>query len=412
MKRGTLPRTARDALALRRKDALLFGAVVSFADLTGIWRHPIRSRGDLERMRFLDKAYWIYKAGRPTKCALRGSGIEEYFATRKDDRAVLPEGFRTDAEISISAVGDLMSHPFLARSGDRLYADVEDLVFGADIATANLECVVSPADERELVISADTAPSLYYDDASFAVATTSPRGRRFALLSAASNHTLDFGGDGVDGTIRVIEREGMAYAGVTPREGDPFTPTIIARNGVRVGVVAYTFGFNGKPAPRDRPWIVHRLALNDRVVDNDFSQLERQIARAREERIDFLVAQLHWGFEHEFYPMPDQIELAHHLAELGVDAIIGHHSHILQPMELYRPKRAPERVVPIFYSLGNLITPFALPESCRSGVARITLAKGARAGRPGNETHVRNADIVPVVQVVDEHTRQIRLRRD
>jgi poly-gamma-glutamate synthesis protein (capsule biosynthesis protein) len=62
--------------------------------------------------------------------------------------------------------------------------------------------------------------------------------------------------------------------------------------------------------------------------------------------VDFIVVQLHWGMEFEMYPRPEQLEVAHHIAELGADAIIGHHPHVLQPVEVYHGK-------PILYSLGN-----------------------------------------------------------
>lgn len=106
-----------------------------------------------------------------------------------------------------------------------------------------------------------------------------------------------------------------------------------------------------------------------RVEAADLDQLTRQIEHARGAGVDFLVGSPPLGLEHELYPIPEQLELAHHLAELGVDAVLGHHPHVLQPMELYRTRRDPRRLVPIYYSLGNLINPFTAPDSCRSGVA-------------------------------------------
>lgn len=55
---------------------------------------------------------------------------------------------------------------------------------------------------------------------------------------------------------------------------------------------------------------------------------------------------MHWGFEFNKYPMPYDISLAHKMVDAGYDLIIGHHPHIIQPMEQYRGKK-------IFYSIGN-----------------------------------------------------------
>jgi hypothetical protein len=409
--RAALPRTARDSFAFSRVDAVVYGALTSLAEATGIWRYPMRCRGDVAEMRFIDKVYWFYKAARPTMRARRGSGIEEYFAERSGARAELPAGFSVARELTMSAVGDLMSHPYLAESTDTLYSAVSDLIFDVDISMANLECVVCPPIERELVLDFDTPASLYYDAESFAAARgVGVPGRSFRFLAAACNHSLDFGEVGVDGTIKALEDEGIAFGGLTARDGDPYRATVFDHDGLRVGAVAYTFGLNGCPRPQERPHIVHRMALNEGVAANDFVQLTRQIDHCKSEGVDFLVAHLHWGLEHELYPVPEQIELAHHLAELGFDAIIGHHPHVLQPMELYRTKRDPHRLVPIYYSLGNLINPFTAPHSCRSGVARMTLCKGAIEGGP-ERVYVRSAEIVAVTQLVDEARRRISLVR-
>ena len=246
-KRAELPWSARDVLALSGLDAILHGAVVAFADVTGIWRYPIRCRGDFAEMRFLDHAYWIYKAGRPIRRARRGSGLEEFFARQSALRAELPSGFRGDRELTLSACGDLMSHTYLADSKDELYAAVSDLIFDADISTANLECVVDPPVEKELAISLHTAPSLYYDEHAFAAARGASK--RFTFLAGACNHSLDFGEVGVDRTIRALDDAGIAFAGLTRRDDDPFRATIIERRGFRIGRICV----KAKPESSKRP---------------------------------------------------------------------------------------------------------------------------------------------------------------
>jgi poly-gamma-glutamate synthesis protein (capsule biosynthesis protein) len=306
-------------------------------------------------------------------------------------------------------VGDLTSHAYLADSKDVLYREVSDLLFDVDLSMANLECVVCPPVVRELVIRPDEGPALYHDRASF-VAARGPSGEGFRFVAAACNHSLDFGEVGVDSTVRALEEAGIAYAELTARGADPCRATILERRGLRVGVVAYTFGLNAHRPPEDRPQIVHQMALNDGVAGCDFGQVTRQIEHCRSEDVDFIVAQLHWGLEHEHYPVPEQVELAHHLAELGVDAILGHHPHVVQPMELYRTKRDPRRLVPIYYSRGNLITPFSALHACTSYVARITIAKGAVGDEPPS-AYVGSAEVVEVRQVADDARGQIRIVR-
>jgi poly-gamma-glutamate synthesis protein (capsule biosynthesis protein) len=145
------------------------------------------------------------------------------------------------------------------------------------------------------------------------------------------------------------------------------------------------------------------------VSDIDFSQFLHQIQFCRDHNTDLIIAQLHWGMEHEYYPRPEQVEVAHHLAEMGVDIVVGHHPHLVQPMECYRTRRDPDRLVPIFYSLGNLVTPFSHPDFRRSAVARVIATKGTTPDGK-TRTYIRKADVTEVFLQIDETNRTLRLR--
>jgi hypothetical protein len=82
--------------------------------------------------------YWLYKAQYPLIHATKGSGLEEFFRAQRKVEWSLPAGFHAEAELSLASTGDLMDHPYLARSRGTLYCEIEDLLFGADISTANL----------------------------------------------------------------------------------------------------------------------------------------------------------------------------------------------------------------------------------------------------------------------------------
>jgi len=57
----------------------------------------------------------------------------------------------------------------------------------------------------------------------------------------------------------------------------------------------------------------------------------------------------HWGFELQFYPSPDQVELAQKLLTTW-DLIVGHHPHTPQPISNYSTPKGHKVVA---YSLGN-----------------------------------------------------------
>ncbi|MGD0802224.1 MAG: CapA family protein, partial [Terracidiphilus sp.] len=69
---------------------------------------------------------------------------------------------------------------------------------------------------------------------------------------------------------------------------------------------------------------------------------------------DFLVVSIHWGIEYSPAPRPEDVETAHKMLEAGASVIVGHHPHVLQPVETYRTTDGRDAV--IFYSLGNFLS--------------------------------------------------------
>ena len=67
--------------------------------------------------------------------------------------------------------------------------------------------------------------------------------------STASNHSLDQGQAGIDGTVKALERPGVEHTGSFASRTPPSKPTILDVDGVKVGFVAYTDATNGFPAP-------------------------------------------------------------------------------------------------------------------------------------------------------------------
>ncbi|MCZ7684590.1 MAG: CapA family protein [Sandaracinaceae bacterium] len=383
--RSKSPRTARDALVLRPLERVLYGAVIRLARWSGIWRRGRDARGDLERMGLLDKIYWVYKTTAPVRHARRGSDLEAYFAAPQRRACALPAGFDEHRTATVTAAGDLGPHPWLARSTGKLHHDVADLLFGADLAMANLECVAEPPDAGVLRFDSRSGPTLALDREELD-AILGHGGAASGFVATACNHSLDYDAAGVDTTIAALRRRGLAFHGICARGDEPSLPTIVERAGVRLGLVAWTFGLNGRRPPLDRPGIVASMDLGGRAAEVDLAPLARQLDACRRAEVDFVIAHLHWGLEHEMYPTPDQVALAHRMAELGVDAIVGHHPHVIQPWELYRTRRDP----------GSPRPDLLLARQPRKPVHRaLALPRGRRAPRaregqpPRRAAHLR-----------------------
>jgi hypothetical protein len=249
-----LPRTAKDIFHLSPIDWLIYNAVIWLARLTRCWRYPIPASGDLETMTRKDKIYWLYKAQFPVVRAARKSGLESYFAEHQRACWTLPKGFAPAAELELSAVGDLMDHPYLLNSADVLYEAVGSLLFDADVSMANLECVVYEEQAEDFVISPSRGPSLYYKPGHFAV-LKGCSGRSYTFMATACNHSLDCGEAGARSTVRTLRQSGIAFNGLNESSADARTASIIRKKGVNVGLISHTFGVNARKPPVAKPWI-------------------------------------------------------------------------------------------------------------------------------------------------------------
>jgi len=138
-------------------------------------------------------------------------------------------------------------------------------------------------------------------------------------VSLENNHVLDMGEDGLAETKQTLLDAGVPYAS----EGEP---AIVYARGVKVGLLAYqTFGNR-----------------HDEII----AKLPADIAALRAEGCVIVVANYHWGAELDYKPNNNQIRLGRATIDAGADLVIGHHSHRINPIELYKGKY-------ICYSLGN-----------------------------------------------------------
>jgi len=145
----------------------------------------------------------------------------------------------------------------------------------------------------------------------------------FSHLSLANNHSYDKGSENFTHTQEVLLQNNLAVFGDQAVSTTTVTYAVLDDQTVAlVGVYAV----DGMPA---------------------MGTLGVAISEAQE-RSDFQIAYVHWGTEYELSHSSFQERLAHALIDLGIDAVIGHHPHVVQDIQQYKG-------VPIFYSLGNFI---------------------------------------------------------
>jgi poly-gamma-glutamate synthesis protein (capsule biosynthesis protein) len=255
-----------------------------------------------------------------------------------------------------------------------LYEHISGYIDRADIAFVNQETIFGPREKPASGYPFFNTPS----EAGIALAAVG-----FDVINHATNHALDMGEAGIISTLDFWEtRPEIHSIGIYRSEDDRKNRnTIIEKNNIRVGFLAYTWDTNGIPLPKNKPWLV---SIADRETMADEIDALRPLC-------DFLIVSMHWGNEYQQEPSPAQRELAAFLADHNADLIIGHHPHVLQPIERLQKKDGGETVC--FYSLGNFIAAHAMPnkETLLGGLGYIKLKKS------GGVTGTVQAGLVPVI---------------
>jgi len=379
------------------------------ADIFRFWRRPKKLDPDpVNWPKGPLPPYWFYKSKKHILLPEKGSGLDTYFKMHQErSDPFLPEGFLEEKRARLSSVGDLMNASGTENSVNKFYAHVFDLIFGVDISIANLESTLTSGAVQESTFTADETPTINATPEQYN-ALKGHDGRQYTIFHTANNHILDCDLEGFDTTHDVIEADGFQYVGTNRRPEDHKKGRIISSNGIKFGFVAATYGLNCRPFPEGKGWLVNYVPFHKQQGRVDLSLLEEQIKWCQSEQCDFTIASLHWGLEHELYPQSEQLDMAHELVESGADAILSHHTHNIQPYELYQTQRDPDRIAPIIYGQGNLASLMSSPFNALSLIVKLEVVKGHLNG--AEKTLVKDINITPVIQLEKKHANEFYLQ--
>ena len=238
-------------------------------------------------------------------------------------------------------------------------APVAPIIRAADVAVCHLETPLAPPEGPfSGYPSFDVQPQI----------VAALAGAGYDTCSTASNHSLDAGVDGIARTLDDLDAAGIRHTGTARSPAEATTPTLLDVRGVRVAQVAATFGTNGVPVPKDRGWAVNVFTAPD------VSGVLADAARARRAGADVVVASVHCCVEYVSDETAAQRAIARTLlASPDVDLVLGHHAHVVQPVEEIGGKW-------VAYGLGNGLAEHARPAHAGtedSVIARFTFTRGA-----------------------------------
>jgi poly-gamma-glutamate capsule biosynthesis protein CapA/YwtB (metallophosphatase superfamily) len=211
------------------------------------------------------------------------------------------------------------------------FDDMEGIISKTDCHISNLECPLTtaePAIEK-------TGPTLK----AHPLAISLLKQARVDMVCLANNHIFDFGEAGLLETIQTCEQNGIDTLGIVNRPDKKKSWLIKEIKNKKIGFLNYCehefsvreegeFGANGYDPIR---------------CFYELSVLRPQV--------DYLLVIYHGGNEYYPLPSPGLKRIFHYLVDLGADAVIGHHIHVISGYEIYKGKS-------LVYSLGNFFFPF------------------------------------------------------
>ena len=169
----------------------------------------------------------------------------------------------------------------------------------------------------------------------------------YQVLDLAHNHILDSQIEGVVSTADAIEKAGMTPVGVYTHESRDKAPLLIKEvNGIKVAILAYSYGFNGIEQS------ISQEDYNRYLSDLNEDKMKAEIERAEKEA-DITIIMPQMGVEYQIEPTEEQKKLYHKMIDWGADIIFGGHPHVVEPAETVE-KNGDKKL--IIYSMGNFIS--------------------------------------------------------
>jgi poly-gamma-glutamate synthesis protein (capsule biosynthesis protein) len=238
------------------------------------------------------------------------------------------------SEVRMLFGGDIMLSRYVAKVARQKHdpgwplRSIAPLLASADIAFANLESPFSNQGhsfEKGMVFRAE--PDM--------IASLVAAG--LDIVSTANNHARDAGSHGVAFTLDLLARNHIQAVGTGPTERLAHQGVILERKSAGFGFLGYTFDqSNG-----------NHKDVDPRISMLDVNRMRADVADMRK-RADAVIVSMHAGVEYHPFPNAVQQTFARVAIDAGASAVIGHHPHVVQTVELYGNGI-------IFYSLGNLV---------------------------------------------------------
>ena len=182
----------------------------------------------------------------------------------------------------------------------------------------------------------------------------------FDIVSVANNHVFDYGRQAMEDTFLRLEKAGISYAGGGFTEEQAYSPVIKELEDIKIAFLAYT----NLASPY---WTAQGERSGISLLEEE--RMKEDIEKAAKQA-DLVVVSFHYGQEYQPEPDSFQVSVSRAAIEAGADLIIGHHPHVIQPLEEYQQGH-------IAYSLGNFVFDQAFSAETMEGlILKVVVKEG------------------------------------
>lgn len=227
-----------------------------------------------------------------------------------------------------------------------LFTEVKEIFSQYELVVGNLETVIACR------AAVETPKAAGRVDRAEPEAAAAMRHAGINLVGLANNHIFEYAESGLNETVRHLDAVGIAWAGKKNHRIQDVA-------GAKVAFLSWSL------LP-DTYW-PDRDPADHYNVAKSIAPILEEIATVKDVA-DYVVLLLHWGNELVSRPSKTQQEIGRELVDAGVNVVLGHHPHVLQPIERYKDGV-------IVYSLGNFVMDSWECASRTSVMLEITLGK-------------------------------------
>lgn len=304
--------------------------------------------------------------------------------------------------ITISSVGDILIHNTVYMSAfdaknntydfKPQFAAVKKYLEKSDITIANLETTLAGKERGYSGYPAFNCPDEIVD---------ALKDSGVDVITAANNHRVDTGEKGFFRTLKTVKDKGLDIIGVKSSTEEK-SYVIKDIKGIKIGIANFTYEtspsngvrtLNGIAVPKNVEPLIDMVDLSK--LDETYKTLEDRVAEMKANGAEVLVFCMHWGNEYQRMPSKEQELTARKLSDLGVDIILGGHTHVLEPMDFIHSDISNKDTF-IIYSQGNFISDQRLETiKNRNSEDGIIVNVGIRKDFSNNKIEVTFADYIP-----------------